>query len=726
MNNIFSTKLYKEALRQLKVPASLFLGIMIGLSGITTVSFISDALSAYERSHYITTIQLSEALLFLPLIFAIAVPLFTFKLFGFLTKRNSSDFYHSVPYTRTCIYVSYSAAILSISAAFIFLGTLIPSIAYAAAGEFISYNVTYGIYYAINVFTCVVLCLGVLTLSSSLTGTFFTNIIFAIGIMFGPRIIITLVTEILTSAHSEILPYDAAFGIFSSNMNNIWSHVQALLLYEDFYEQNFTVSWSTLYTLGLGVLYILLGICAFNKRKSEQAESSAHNPISHNIIRCGIGFVFMMILVLLEYENDISSFAEISTLVFLSISGMTIFELITTRKVKRLIHVVISVPVVIILCIVLHFILYFAGNRIVAYEPDAASIKYIQFSPSSSMYELYDYFNYTSSKVKFDDKEIIEFLADAYNNHLDRYKAFMNDDSYDKYQYYDSFYHESTVITVRFNEGLTSKERNLYLTDEQLESFNKMISSNEAYLNAFRTLPDNLNVEYGGEYFNRAELKKIVAEYEKDLKAMDASMLSGKLSSETSITSDAIIVLEASTATNVGELCMGLRITPDTPNAYKATTDILTKKAESKEGKSLLKSIHKEATSFEKYNNEYGSLHLTIQVYDLESQTKIASMGFDEYLPSSFDYEDSFETGAYGSYKEFKDTMDKFLSNTATPADAKYVVFVSCDGSLTNEDYTDTEFVEYHSSFFTNDIDSIEYFRAEEYSQEYYGKDYEY
>ncbi len=723
MNKIFSTKLFKEALRQLKVPASLFLGIMLGLSVIMSIANVSSAVKYYEEHHYITTLNTMEALIFLPFIFAIIVPVFVFRLFGFLTKRNASDFYHAIPNTRTCIYVSYSAAILCVSTLFVILGTALPCIVYSIAGEYISFNTAYACFYGINIFTCVVLCLGILLLSSSLTGTIFTNVLFAICIMFAPRFIITIITESITERYNEILPYNANFGIFSNNMNNIWSHIYEIFLGYGDMEGLFVLSKAALYTLILGLIYFALGLIAFKKRNSEQAESSAQNPIAHNIIRCGIGFLFTTFIVIANYNSYGYEFIELALLIFAAVFGMIIFELITTKKVKRLLNVMVSIPVVALLGVILYFVMVFAGNRILSYEPDVDKINYIQYSPGSTMNDNYDYFNYTTSKVKFDDEKIIEFLSDVYTDQLKIYREYFNSDT----SYYDYMYTvhaNSSVISVRFNEGLTSRERNLYLTQTQMAELNDMIATNEDYLNAFRSLPDNLNIEWGGDIFNSAEIKKIIAEYEKDLQNMDPAMLMTTLSSFNSYDT-AIVNMEASTVTNVGELYISLSVSPDTPNAFAATKQILANKAESDETLKTNKAICELAGNLEKYSNEYSYAYISFTVYDLKNNTTVADVNFSSDSYYDFSSENSFSTLAYGTFDEFTTTLESFITDAASPDSANYVIFINSFCNYCNEDYTENEFYEYDSVFFSNDADAIEYFKAEDAYKEYYGTEYE-
>ena len=118
---LFSRGLYVEGLRQLKIVGIIFLAVLllVGVS-IPVIQYI-DYLSYVARME-----ELGEPVNFTPdvvdfeqmcpMIFVIALiaaPIFTFMLFSPFNKRSSSDFYHSLPYTRECMFTSFSAAILS-------------------------------------------------------------------------------------------------------------------------------------------------------------------------------------------------------------------------------------------------------------------------------------------------------------------------------------------------------------------------------------------------------------------------------------------------------------------------------------------------------------------------------------------------------------------------------------------------------------------------------------
>ena len=229
MKNLFSKKLYIEALRQIRLSFALLFTLIVGGTAFITFVNVVSAIYDYKHDNSISFIYVSDALCLLPLTFIIAVPLFVFRLFKFLTKRNASDFYHAIPYTRNCILTTYIAAITTAIAIILLASALIPTVAYALTDKYISFNYFEAFPYVLNMFICALLTMSVCTLSSSMTGTLFTALLFALAIMFGPRTIIFSLTETISNNLYEIISYDYDFGIFNSNTNLIFSELLSFL-----------------------------------------------------------------------------------------------------------------------------------------------------------------------------------------------------------------------------------------------------------------------------------------------------------------------------------------------------------------------------------------------------------------------------------------------------------------------------------------------------------------
>ena len=111
-DRIFSTKLYLQAIKKIRSG-----GIAAAIC-IIVLNAIIPIISIIERSNIspYTEIRINivSSSLFAPfgLLFILFAPLLVFLMFSYLNERSKSDFYHSIPQTRVCVYLSFIAAVL--------------------------------------------------------------------------------------------------------------------------------------------------------------------------------------------------------------------------------------------------------------------------------------------------------------------------------------------------------------------------------------------------------------------------------------------------------------------------------------------------------------------------------------------------------------------------------------------------------------------------------------
>lgn len=116
----FSLGMYRESMRRM-LRAGIILGVVlllaavmvpigIKLNTINTDACTEGMLCTTEQSK---TVDTALSLPLLPLVSTVAAPLLAWIAFSFLRRRNTSDFFHALPLTRSCAYVSVLAALLS-------------------------------------------------------------------------------------------------------------------------------------------------------------------------------------------------------------------------------------------------------------------------------------------------------------------------------------------------------------------------------------------------------------------------------------------------------------------------------------------------------------------------------------------------------------------------------------------------------------------------------------
>ena len=98
--SIFSTGLYLEGLRQTRYIGLPFLCLGALCEGYVFINNLSAAGGASTWISYLLAF----------LSFCVVAPLCTLTLYHFLNSRAASDYYHSIPRTRTALCCSFAAA----------------------------------------------------------------------------------------------------------------------------------------------------------------------------------------------------------------------------------------------------------------------------------------------------------------------------------------------------------------------------------------------------------------------------------------------------------------------------------------------------------------------------------------------------------------------------------------------------------------------------------------
>ena len=104
---IFNFRLFLEGLKRLRV-----IGLATAILALTASALV-PLVAWIEGNRFTGEYRIDTQLLCVPLPFVtLLAPFFFFVLFSFLQKRKESDFFHSIPYTRTCVYVSFVTSAL--------------------------------------------------------------------------------------------------------------------------------------------------------------------------------------------------------------------------------------------------------------------------------------------------------------------------------------------------------------------------------------------------------------------------------------------------------------------------------------------------------------------------------------------------------------------------------------------------------------------------------------
>ncbi|MBQ2980993.1 MAG: hypothetical protein IJD58_02585 [Lachnospiraceae bacterium] len=496
ISNYFNGKLFIEAFKQVRV---------VGLTAFICLNALAIFLPVLnymemkeEMEHYAYQILFETTTIMLPLVATIFIitPIMYLMLFSFLTKRSGSDFYHSLPVKRTCMFVSFIIAIISWLLIITFSYTLL-SIASAniCYSKFII-DYTAITNYTINIFISCIAILGIFSIGTALTGTITSNIIFSCGLLVFPRLIINTLTNLLINNSITLTPNSGHF-IFDNLINIPYSFLT--VLFEGSYNvvsRLVIIEKHSLYTLLLGIIYLIIGMKLFASRPSEASSKSFRNNKIFSVLRLGTGFVLSLLIITtiypLIYEEqfyDCIMDEKVPLLLVLLaiVLSMFAFEAANKRSIKNGLKAILFTPLIILVDIAIMFCLHGITKNYNNEIIDKKNVDYVYVGDLFSSYlnltdeYSYDFTSYCNgniAKTKITDDYIIDYLLNIYNS--DRVTNF-NAPSY----------YTFCEVEITFDSTIADKTRYVYLTSNEIMHLGEKLIQNEDIINCFYQFPDS-------------------------------------------------------------------------------------------------------------------------------------------------------------------------------------------------------------------------------------------
>ena len=477
MNNkkIFSVKMFWQSFLQLKVIGFISTILMvlitcvpICISAVNIKSNIEYA-GVEKASRYVQLVDGNDFIPILILTFAIITPVLVLFAWNFLNKRNTSDFYHSLAYTRLNLYLTKIAAFvlwILIMYASIFLSAAILYNIFKTC-----YIVNYGSILSVffSEFICCLLCAAAATLACSITGNIFSNICLTGLILFFPRFIILMVQVTVVS-----IVYFASSEHFVSILDNSYNMIvgQVFSVFTgSSLDGVINVAHSKIYTFVLALIYFVTGCLLFIRRKSETAGKPTLSWKLQFVIRTVIGFSISIIGVIsfvgavrnADIEKSQSILYVVITFIVAAVV-VIVYELIASRKTHRVIKAIPSIITAYVLAAVFGVIVNIGIGSMINYQPDASKIKYIKINTGNGSY-VYDkdYFSDVFSQVKIDDIDAINSIVNSMKDNMeiyntsDEYSAIFQNGDY-------------SPVTVYIKDGIWGRYRTVYVKEKDIQT----------------------------------------------------------------------------------------------------------------------------------------------------------------------------------------------------------------------------------------------------------------
>ena len=487
LKNLFNKNYFVQNVLKSKAVIALVLGIIPILNAIYIMSLANETNGNVVVEFGELSIINVLGMYVLPVIISLC-------LFGYLFKRKSVDFINSMPLSRKQIFVTNTiggilliVSMMLINTLIILVQTLIFSNLVIPFNMIIDYFVLFTISY-IFVFV-------ISNLAATLAGNNITMIILTILIAF-----------FVPFMHHYISGFDGEF-----NDNVIYTQSADCVKCEEVYtygnntlkeirkENSYTLPYNiftnvftgdgTIYNTGsivkmviLTIVYILLGIILFERRKMEVNETSFKKPSSHFLVK-SLTLIPIFILVLMIINDGISFTAALFILV-LVITYVIIYDLMTLRGIKnfKLGFVYFVLTAAVTTGLYYGVDAYYNNNSKELTKEDITTIDQVAVYIRDLDYAR----NYNSKSygVYIKDKDVLQIIKDNIQNPI----------KYDEY---------TTNTNIKLKIKNKEYETNIYLPNEEYENLVEKVANNEEYVKEFKNIDysqvnaisvDNINI----------------------------------------------------------------------------------------------------------------------------------------------------------------------------------------------------------------------------------------
>ena len=478
--HVFNFRLFLEALKRLRV---IGLGTAILAMTITVLVPVTTWIQRNDNlSKDVYTMETQGLCIPAGLVVFLA-PLFFAVLFSFLQKRKESDFFHAIPYTRTCVYVSFVSAAL----AFIWtiqlacgvvsgiLWSMVPRLTADIGGMFA--------YVAISMLAAAMLSafmMLALTVSGTSGSCFILFLLFAGFVRVVCAIFLGCLDTINFIDTNEMWNVSALAPQWLLPLNIVYYWMSfrdaCIILYS-----LSNILYSLVVTVGLFALAGLL----YNRRKSEMAGNPAPGVKTQALFRIMFTTVAALLIPLSLIAGEINS-ALMLVLVVGVLLVYFLYELITTKRPKNLLRILPGLGIVAGICVA--FLLSFLGYRtfLVNEKITPDEIKWITMESNGFIGGTYQ--DRLSDTLRTDDPELLKVIADRYavSQKYEREGVPQSD--------YNETYYNRTEVMVRLKNGRTLYLR-ISMDAASRESMQKRFASLEEVKEILYLLPKRSEVQ---------------------------------------------------------------------------------------------------------------------------------------------------------------------------------------------------------------------------------------
>ncbi len=524
-NKLLSKGLFKEGMRQLRALGLAYFCISALSALYTCYSYIIEAITS-ERYYSDMEVSLMSGSISSICSWGIYVflPIMCLTLFGYLNSRSASDFYHSMPNTRLCTVLSFTASI----AVWFFSAVLVDFIMEIAVGAICGFEIMWEELFnqLLVVIVSFVQLYGIMLVSVSLATRTINQVVLSFMIAFLPRILILILSGISESGAPVLVGLSDSLGVFADVDINILFGGVILSSFVDY-------SGALIYSFVLGIIYCVLGTVFYIRRKSEAATLAGANKFVQCTIRVLVAFVVCLIPCF-TFGSAFISAANIGELLISLISLMPLmlliygfaviayflYEAISTRNFKGAFTLKGTMGIGLIALIVLNLIFTItptvSAKIALAADISDKTVSAISINTEDTLFDSYDigYEDIGIDEIEFKNKQIISILCETLDDNIDAIESGDDNVFYDR---------EYLSVEFHMNDGRILK-RNVYLTATKITMIRDIMMEDDAYRNLLRRVPkasEASTIYFSGVDLSSKQIKQLYECLYSEIAAMD-------------------------------------------------------------------------------------------------------------------------------------------------------------------------------------------------------------
>jgi len=619
MNNkkLFSVNMFLQTFKQLKL-----IGILGTIVTLLFVVFpqISSALSYLRMLNKIgvdkidpnSKIVYASSIDELAVTFMLITPILVLNVWNFLNKKNASDFYHSLPYRRECLYLSKLAAVFLWQFIIHVVTYVCLIITFAVFKECFVVEMWMVFRVFLSIFFANLLCGAAITLACSLTGNIFSNICLSGLIIFLPRFICA-VLETYVSMQVPVASTYQILPLINNAHNIVTGYVFRMFIDIDYNTLMYSVT-SLVYTFILALIYTGLGLLAFKIRKSETAQKSALNSKIQMAISTIIGFVFCFIGVLTVFSDDSSDRYVSLVVLFIIAAGIVIvYELLSGKRTHLLKRAIPPILAGYVLSFIFGTLVNVATDNMLDYAPKAEDISYIRFNGTENRYSYRgdkDYYDSIIEGVEIADKEACEIVARSIADNA----AIIKKDSEAYWKILNS--DEYSTMDIFVKSGLLGTNRKVFIKNADMQEILTLAAKDKKLQEKCKILPnaEETLILWDSAYMDVENSRRIYNIYKEECNEMDYADILKNVS-----VTNPIIRMSVTFSLKGQQYVAELPISSYTPKAAQAYLDYTNKMCMEQSVNKInrLNAIFMKIKAGENVNLEEGE-HLTISISNVD------------------------------------------------------------------------------------------------------------